>query len=267
MDYINYVKQSPMMGRIGLGGGAASLGRYQSAGGGSGGWTGERGVFGGGSNGGNNIDYITIQSTGNAQDFGDLNVTGRAGPANASNGSRGLIIGGTDPSSSKTSIDYVTIGTTGNAADFGDPQVGRSNACANGCATSNGRGVWSGGWPGNSMIEYVEIGTLGNSSDFGDLIYPAGNYPQSDMGLNCDGTKGYFCGGYPTTNVVQYVTIDTTGNTTDHMDLTVARYGLAGNSNDTRATQAGARGTGANVIDYFTMASTFITLMRNLINK
>ena len=76
------------------------------------------------------------------------------------------------------------------------------------------------------------------------------------MGLNCDGTKGYFCGGYPTTNVVQYVTIDTTGNTTDHMYLTVARYGLAGNSNDTRATQAGARGTGANVIDYFTMAST-----------
>ena len=80
MDYINYVKQSPMMGRIGLGGGAASLGRYQSAGGGSGGWTGERGVFGGGSNGGNNIDYITIQSTGNAQDFGDLNVTDRDEP-------------------------------------------------------------------------------------------------------------------------------------------------------------------------------------------
>ena len=40
MDYINYVKQSPMMGRIGLGGGAASLGRYQSAGGGSGGGSG-----------------------------------------------------------------------------------------------------------------------------------------------------------------------------------------------------------------------------------
>ena len=202
------------------------------------------------------VTAATGNFTGNVTIGGDLNVTGRAGPANASNGSRGLIIGGTDPSSSKTSIDYVTIGTTGNAADFGDPQVGRSNACANGCATSNGRGVWSGGWPGNSMIEYVEIGTLGNSSDFGDLIYPAGNYPQSDMGLNCDGTKGYFCGGYPTTNVVQYVTIDTTGNTTDHMDLTVARYGLAGNSNDTRATQAGARGTGANVIDYFTMAST-----------
>ena len=31
MEYINYVKQSPMMGQIGLGGGAASLGRYQSA--------------------------------------------------------------------------------------------------------------------------------------------------------------------------------------------------------------------------------------------
>ena len=32
MDYINYVKQSPMMGQIGLGGGATSLGRYGSGG-------------------------------------------------------------------------------------------------------------------------------------------------------------------------------------------------------------------------------------------
>jgi hypothetical protein len=40
--------------------------------------TNERGIFGGGRDGGgviiNNIDYITINVTGNATDFGDLTV-------------------------------------------------------------------------------------------------------------------------------------------------------------------------------------------------
>ena len=171
MDYINYVKQSPIAGFTGYGGGASNLNFKSAAAPGSDIWTGSRGVFGGGGNAGNSIGYITIQSTGNSTDFGDLTVDGRGGPANASNGSRGLIIGGNAPETSKQSMEYVTIGTTGNATDFGDPQVGRSNACTNGCATNAGRGIWSGGWPGNSMIEYVNISVTGNSSDFGDLSH------------------------------------------------------------------------------------------------
>ena len=75
MDYINYTKQSPMMGYIGLGGGAASLGRYQSAGGGGGGaGAATRGFYAGlypPIAGVANIDTIVIATTADATDFGD----------------------------------------------------------------------------------------------------------------------------------------------------------------------------------------------------
>jgi len=43
---------------------------------------------------------------------------------------------------------------------------------------------------------------------------------------------GLFGGGTGGTDVIDYVTIATTGNATDFGDLTVARYRLAGCSND-----------------------------------
>ncbi len=82
--------------------------------------TNDRGVFAGSSSTptNNTIDYITIGSTGNATDFGDLTVGGR-GPAGTSNGSRGCYAGG-HPGSRQLVIDYVTIMSAGNATDFGD---------------------------------------------------------------------------------------------------------------------------------------------------
>ena len=57
----------------------------------------EIGIFGGGDDGSefNVIDYITIDTTGNATDFGDLN-TGREGTGACSNGTddRGIFAGG-----------------------------------------------------------------------------------------------------------------------------------------------------------------------------
>ena len=67
------------------------------------------------------IDYITIATTGNGADFGDLTVGRGFGPG-ASSGIRGLFAGGNGPSNV---IDYVTIASTGNATDFGDLTVGR----------------------------------------------------------------------------------------------------------------------------------------------
>ena len=80
-----------------------------------------RGVrFGGGSPAPFNtniIDYITIQSTGNSVDFGDMtsNTTYNCAAANSV---RGLSAG--DATNSDAAIDAVTISTTGNAVDFGD---------------------------------------------------------------------------------------------------------------------------------------------------
>ena len=89
--------------------------------------SGTRGVFGGGQGPSsptttNRIDFITIATEGNAQDFGDLTVKRMSG-AGASSKVRGLFTGGYDyPGSvlNKDIIDYVTIATTGDAIDFGD---------------------------------------------------------------------------------------------------------------------------------------------------
>ena len=64
------------------------------------------------------IEYVTIASTGNAQDFGDL--TGNNNYASGtSNSTRGIFNQGTSPVYLNT-IQYVTITSTGNAQDFGD---------------------------------------------------------------------------------------------------------------------------------------------------
>jgi hypothetical protein len=85
-----------------------------------------RGLFAGGGNPSplaaitNIIDYVTIASTGNAQDFGDLTVARRLAAA-ASSSTRGVFAGGDNVAPTVyNTIDYVTILTTGNAIDFGD---------------------------------------------------------------------------------------------------------------------------------------------------
>ena len=68
----------------------------------------------------NTIQYITITSTGNAIDFGDLTRAVQSSASCASS-TRGVWGGGTpDGSTAVNIIDYVTINTLGNAIDFGD---------------------------------------------------------------------------------------------------------------------------------------------------
>jgi hypothetical protein len=74
----------------------------------------------GSSNYTNVIDYVTIATTGNATDFGDLSAK-RGFTASASNSTRGFCIGGRDTSDASVSaIEYVVISTTGNSVSFGN---------------------------------------------------------------------------------------------------------------------------------------------------
>jgi len=99
---------------------------------------GTRGVFSGGAiNPANNINtnviqYITIASTGNTTDFGDLTVARRQ-VASSCNSTRGVYAGGETPSNSNI-MDYITIGSTGNAIDYGDLtiSVSRHGGASNG---------------------------------------------------------------------------------------------------------------------------------------
>ena len=81
-----------------------------------------RGLFAGGYNPSNQvqnkIDFVTIATTGNATDFGDLSVARRSG-AGTANSIHSIFAGGYLPGVSNT-IDRVVIQTTGNAKDFGD---------------------------------------------------------------------------------------------------------------------------------------------------
>ena len=66
----------------------------------------------------NILEYITIASTGDVTDFGDL-TSARYDTGSLSNSIRGVTGAGANPGVSNI-IDYVTIASTGDAADFGD---------------------------------------------------------------------------------------------------------------------------------------------------
>jgi hypothetical protein len=188
-----------------------------------------RGVFMGGYRGPspsgdkNTIDYVTIASTGNAVDFGDLTRTVSANASCASS-TRGISAGGF-PTNSNI-IDFVTIASTGNAIDFGDLYRASARLNNSGCSNST-RGLFAGAYsPGDNIIQYITIASTGNSQDFGDLL----NSIDHTAGVSSP-TRGVWGGGRSNTNVIQYVTIATTGNAQDFGDLTVARNGAAPFSN------------------------------------
>ena len=129
---------------------------------------------GGDTDGGGNysdaIQYVHIQSLGNAVDFGLL-VSGRGIAGGLSSATRGLIGAGQNPGTT-ASIDFLTIATFGNALDFGDCSIARYGR---GSTTDCIRGVFAGGaGPAlTNIMDYVNIATQGDAVDFGDLTQTA----------------------------------------------------------------------------------------------
>jgi len=73
------------------------------------------------------IGVITIDSTGDAQEFGDLSVA-RSGLAGCDNNSRGVFAGGYVSGTGQSNvIDYVEVDTEATAQDFGNLSVARSD--------------------------------------------------------------------------------------------------------------------------------------------
>jgi len=160
------------------------------------------------------IEYYDITTTGNAANFGG-GITTQRYAASCSDGTYGLIMGGSVGSTKQNVIEYVTISTTGDASDFGDLTQSVSLVPA---GTGDGTyGVRFGGQVGSAAsntIDYVTIATPGNAQDFGDLT--VSTYYTSACS---DGTYGVRMGGYNNTNSIDYITIATTGNATDFGDL------------------------------------------------
>ena len=93
---------------------------------------GTRALFAGGnapSTAVNEIEFINVDSTGNASDFGNLTNTYH-GQASCSSRTRGLTGGGQRaPVSQSNAIEFVTISSTGDMTDFGDLTSTRNSGC------------------------------------------------------------------------------------------------------------------------------------------
>jgi len=180
----------------------------------------------------NTIDYITIATLGDAQDFGDFTEIIRVGAL--SSPTRGIFAGGYGPVSPNifNTIQYVTIATTGNAQDFGDISTSRGNMAGGGCSSTT-RGLFAGGfvypspYPRVNLIDFITIATLGNSIDFGDLTV-TGQGP----GANSNTMRGVFAGRVNPSKqqVIDFVEIATTGNAVDFGDMLNVFAGCAGTS-------------------------------------
>tara|TARA_Y100001973_G_scaffold12751_1_gene17706 strand:- start:44 stop:1117 length:1074 start_codon:yes stop_codon:yes gene_type:complete len=223
MDYINYVKQYPMMGQIGLGGGACSVSRF-SAGGepvpdGST-YFGDRAMIAGGatpssSGGVNNVEIKNITSSANSSDFGDL-LNSRYSGAGVSDSVRGIVAGGRDGSG--VSVD---------------------------------------------MIQYHVIPVQGESAiDFGNLISARWAMSAAGDGTRAifHGGGGSDPAHMTSTTQCQKITTQTLGNATAVGSISTAKMMTFGGSNGTRGILAGGTNNGSPTntmsrIDYYTMAT------------
>ena len=219
-----------------------------------------RGLFGGGSEAApgpakrDSIDYITIATTGNANDFGDL-TEARWSPSAFSNATRGIWFSGNTSPANTNVIDYVTISSQGNASDFGDAFSSRRYPL--GSTSDTTRGIDAGGHPASdNVIQYVTIASTGNAQDFGDLMQGV----DAGCGGVSNGTRGVFAGGYTPTqvNTIQYITIQSMGNSKDFGDMTStdARHGAAAESSTRGLFTHGGYPSRLNTIDAITIATT-----------
>ena len=205
----------------------------------------------------NRIDYVTISSMGNSQDFGDLTYTQDSSSGGCSSSTRG-VFGGGGPSNRDT-ICFVTIATTGNALDFGNLTEARRGTTAHSNSTRGiftaGRADPSGANPVDN-IDFITIASTGNATDFGNLT-DARRYP----GSTSSPIRGVIAGGFGSparVDVIDYITISSTGNAKDFGNLSAIRDNLEGNSDGVRGVfGAGSDGSNnLNTIEYITISST-----------
>ena len=197
----------------------------------------------------NTIQFITIASTGNALDFGDL--TGRRKMVmGGGTSTRGVFGGGSSsPGNHESNIDYVTVASLGNAQDFGDLDKTPGERGASQVTGSPTRGIF---YIKDNSINYITWATLGNALDFGDTDNNSGG-----AGAVGDKTRSCMHGSTASyNNSIEYITISTLGNGQDFGDLTETMRYQYGASNPTRGVMAGDSNNFNNTINFITIQTT-----------
>ena len=171
-----------------------------------------RGLFFGGGHPSyyNTIEYVELDTLGNALDFGDQ-IDSVAWRRCCSSPTRGFSKGGF-PFTSSEGINVVTIASKGDAVEFG--KLSQNMQAGDGCSNSV-RGIFAGGYaPGflNNIktIQYITMASNGDSVNFGDLI--TGSDSPSAV---ANQVRGVISGGYispSNTKHMEFITIASTGN-------------------------------------------------------
>jgi len=217
-----------------------------------------RGLYAGGyTPGSGHVDqmgFITIASTGNSQDFGNLTQSRRA-IAGVSNATRGCFCGGLSPTNRDT-IDFVTIASTGNAVDFGNLTQARQSGTA---MSSPTRGVIYGGYfhPSYVANEFITIASTGNAQEFGDAFDATGNR-YNPSGIS-NSIRGLVAGGIrepAQTKYIESYQLATFGKGSSFGDLSANTRSKNGTASPVRGVFAGGRSPadpGTAGIEYVSM--------------
>ena len=223
---------------------------------------GTRGLFMGGGypNCTNLVEFIQVNTTGDAADFGDLTApTNRLVNAGFGSRTRGFAAGGGAPSPNAPTnvIQQHEFASKGDFNDFGDLSSARNEMSNVSDAT---RGVMAMGYgpsPTNGL-EYITMASEGNSKDFGDMTVAT-----TGRGTMQSPTRGVLSAGetqaspYVVNNIIDYLTFSTQGNMADFGDaVTAVRYPAAA-SNAVRGVQClgGSPNTYTNKIEFITIAT------------
>ena len=217
---------------------------------------GVRGIVGGYNAWGNVIEFLTVSTLGNTQDFGDLTVKRTTGGQMVCNRTRMIFGGGYDAAGWENVIDFITVASLGDATDFGDTTQKRMQLSA---VNNNTRGIFCGGqiapnYTNVNTIDYVAIAQLGNAVDFGDTTEE-----KTSIASVCSSTRGVIGHGAISPSPVAYadfVTMASTGNATNFGNLSANNRNqlYAGGSSSTRGIFAGGYIT--NDIEFITIATT-----------
>ena len=212
--------------------------------------TGVRGITAGGNtpSAKEEIEFITISTFGNSQDFGNLTAASTGNAGSASN-TRGIFDGQGNPATNV--ISFITIASKGDAQDFGDNSIGTIGYRAS--LSNQIRTVSSGGNSPASgtgdTIDYITIAQKGDSVDFGNLssTRDAGHAFAST-------TRGIFAGG-ASSPAIQFVTIMTTGDAVDFGSLSIGTVAGHGCSNATRGIMKFRGSSYVNTMEFVTIAT------------
>jgi hypothetical protein len=208
------------------------------------------------------IDFISIQSTGNAIQFGTLSHFNKGAGSTLGNETRAVSGGGFGTPINIGSMEFFEIATQSNTTDFGDlvNQIRNLTSLANSTRGIFAGGTYAPGTPGTHFdtIQFITIASLGDATDFGDMVDG-----RRDSAALSSPTRGIIAGGNPgtgpqVTDEIDYITIATAGNAQDFGNMTNSEREIGAAASSTRGIIFGGFSSPAfrNTIDFITIATT-----------